>query len=97
MQAEICLEVGTLGWGGTLGFKYLMYYSNTDLDPQGAFASYQKCSNKVLSECGKFHFRDQISKHFSGRGGGITPRLTCLMAYIFGIPPGEGGILRARP
>ena len=33
---------------GTLGFKYLMYYSTTDLDPQSAFTSYQKCS-KVLN------------------------------------------------
>ena len=32
------LEGGTFVWGGTLGFKYLMSYSTTDLDPQSAFA-----------------------------------------------------------
>ena len=53
---------GTFGWGGTLGFKYLMYYSTTDLDPQSTFTSYQ-CS-KVLSE--KWHFRDPDSKTFQG-------------------------------
>ena len=56
----------TLSVGGsTFGFKYLMYYSNTDLDPQSAFTSYQKCS-KVLSECGKCHFRDPNFKKFQG-------------------------------
>ena len=54
---------GTFGWGGTSGFKYLVYYSNTDLDPQSAFESHQKCS-KVLSECGKCHFRDPNFKTF---------------------------------
>ena len=80
-QAALFLEGGTFGWGGTLGFKYLMYYSNTDLNPQSTFASYQKCS-KVLSECGKCHFRDPNFKKIQGRRAPRPPRFTRLKLVI---------------
>ena len=83
---------GTFSWSGTFGFKYLMYYSNTDLDPQSAFTSYQKCS-KVLSECGKCHFRDTNFNKFQGGMAPDPPRLTHLTAgtYIVYPPPPGGG------
>ena len=55
--------------GGTLGFKYLMYYSNTDLDPRmlsQAIRSAQKCCQNA----GNADSETQISKTFEG---GIPP------------------------